>query len=137
MTNYAQEKQVPMKTRVWDVTAGKMLFFTGIFNNHPYTEKSSFPQYESCKEYHELRYSRFTGLYDKNGKEMYEGDIIRGEDGYNREIIYGTMNCGCCYSVYGFALDPFDYEDFVFEYPEQYEVIGNIYENPELIKEIP
>ena len=73
---------------------------------------------------------QFTGLHDKNGKEIYEGDIT--DDGYNNigVVKYGNYNCSCCEGVYGWYVDGGDIrsaECFL-------KVIGNIYENPELLK---
>jgi uncharacterized phage protein (TIGR01671 family) len=82
---------------------------------------------------------QFTGLKDKNGKEIYEGDIIE----YDRklfEVKWGehTTN-GTEYSGYlGWYRNPisnysFDVENLGVDGSE-YEVIGNIYETPELLK---
>ena len=68
---------------------------------------------------------QFTGLHDKNGKEIYEGDIVT--DGVGKyKIIYDLKLAG--YQPYCIFRDD----------PENYcEVIGNIYENPELISKTP
>ena len=78
--------------------------------------------------------TQFTGLLDKNGKEIYEGDLFRiidPEDKSTCEIVfkdgafrkkYWQWEDGLQYPI----IDKFDLENF--------EVIGNIYENPELLK---
>ena len=65
---------------------------------------------------------QFTGLHDKNGKEIYEGDIVT--DGVGKfKIVYDLKLAG--YQPYCIFRDE----------PENYcEVIGNIYENPDLVK---
>ena len=75
---------------------------------------------------------QYTGLHDKNGKEIYEGDIVKENDTYTAKIEFIS---GCF--VYNFVDTP---EDWSNEYIPVYggsrdtEVIGNIYENPELLK---
>jgi len=74
---------------------------------------------------------QYTGLLDKNKTEIYEGDIIKGLNG---KIDIVVFKLGCFYWD-GFPLI-FDGESDSFEiYPTEdwSEVIGNIYENPELI----
>ena len=68
----------------------------------------------------------FTGLYDKNNNMIYEHDIVE-QYGCRNEIKFGIWNCGCCYDVYGYST----YDDFD---PDQNEVIGNIFDNPELLE---
>lgn len=77
-----------------------------------------------------------TGLRDKNGKLIFEGDIIKIPDDYDE---YG-MNAGEIYQIYfccgGFRLKPkrSDARGYWFEDDNTFEVIGNIHDNPELLK---
>lgn len=117
-----------IKFRGWNKTKNRMDFFSGIFNRHPYTEMSTFQQYESSPKYHEFEIMEFTGLKDQNGKEIYEGDIWERE-GYLGEVAFE-------YSGWSFKKLP---KAHYYQYPnfwsnaESGNIIGNIYENPELL----
>ena len=70
---------------------------------------------------------QFTGLKDKNGKEIYEGDILSSWD-TNFEVTFNNS----VYWVKGISkLKAFMLYDFMKQ--EGHEIIGNIYENPELL----
>ena len=79
-----------------------------------------YPDYEVFKD-------EYTGLKDKNGVLIFEGDIIitpyRNTNGY---IYYSSPNFGLKDKI-GVCVD-FTWEDF-----NEFEVIGNIYENKELL----
>lgn len=90
---------------------------------------------------------QFTGLHDKNGKEIYEGDIVLSHhNNESAEIKFGVFNSR---NDYG---DSYENGFYFCEQKgkidlgcalsldingssEKIEVIGNIYENPELLKE--
>lgn len=67
---------------------------------------------------------QYTGLTDKNGKEIYEGDIVRQ--------VGGNLLCPVEFKYGGFVPFTSDMMSFDNDYCE---VIGNIHENPELLEE--
>ena len=80
---------------------------------------------------------QYTGMTDKNGKRIFEGDIIRcgGK-------VVGVVNYhDCCFCVRFIMKDHANRSNPAMdiienEYPNDIEVIGNIHDNPELIAEV-
>lgn len=86
-----------------------------------------------CYDFDDIVLMQSTGLKDKNGKEVFVGDIIKCTRGCLHEVYiekeYGGTYCGGMPAVYlkdlreGYA------------WTEHEEIIGNIYENPDLLED--
>nr|DAY00989.1 MAG TPA: YopX protein [Caudoviricetes sp.] len=136
------------KYRAWDVLAEKMIDeilmisfvrkeIIGKFRNG----STSVPlKFEDGRNGEDVILMQSTGLKDKNGKEIFEGDIIT--DGYTLGVLRNHQTLGF-YMVdekgkENFLSDTVDTEGF--EEAKEFmknsiEIIGNIYENPELLED--
>lgn len=85
-------------------------------------------------EVEENTIGQYTGLHDKNGKEIYEGDFVRFHM-HERGIYESEYQTGLVEFGGGRFYADLDCSTLYFcGEPDDYEVIGNIYDNPELIK---
>lgn len=79
---------------------------------------------------------QYTGLKDKNGKEIYEGDILGREerDSFESEPYWDT--CEVKWHRSAWYADFWGNENLLMDdyYSSTGQIIGNIYENPELVK---
>ena len=81
---------------------------------------------------------QFTELKDKNGKEIYEGDIVKIEEFVGKQIIGKIIFYDYMWQIFEFKedSDEKDYTDYIWIRDYILEVIGNIYENSELLKDV-
>jgi uncharacterized phage protein (TIGR01671 family) len=121
-----------IKARVWD-TEDKKMYFIGEGDLGSLAWDLDNLGYNTSSYYNYID-MLYTGLKDKNGKEIYEGDIVRNKRHNFKTVIeyYGaSFRCkseGLPLSMY--------IDDLLVDEKNQIEVIGNIYENPELLQGI-
>lgn len=154
-----------IKFRAWDFTHKRMLY-DGVCVFYPSYPKeikggvslSGQVHLDPEENYHIIplmnhKTMQYTGLKDKNGKEIYEGDILSfhafvnsgGMGGYSESDFEGKgvieyRPDGMTYVIHGRGSHINETMDWLledtthFETGESIEVIGNIYENPELLE---
>lgn len=142
-------KKIMIKFRAWSYSEKRMLDWKELlFSNDRWNlvaaltgEGFAIPNFKPS-----LEAMQFTGILDKNGKEIYDGDILKISDDYSNELLaiveFNNINYP---EIYGWNLVKCTSKEFnrpkdrAIDYyygvgPEPYhEIIGNIYENPELI----
>lgn len=126
-----------IKFRAWDRLTGKM-FPVGIIDcsiQVVYIEESN--GLDSCRNSDEVELMQSTGLVDWEGVEIYEGDIVKIPDDYE---VFGKNAGETCKVIFDsgcFRLKTSRGRGrgFWFEDDSTVTIIGNIYENPELLGE--
>lgn len=131
-----------IKFRAWDKKEKKMYYdvqntYDFMINNGGCFEES----FKDVLEYDNYVVMQYTNCYDINGKEIYEGDIIRLEGVDDREIGSTWEHIGKIeYKRGAFFVCYFDYyadgdEELICDAQVEFgTVIGNIYENKELLE---
>ena len=111
---------------------GKMMFgLLMIFNGDDcYIVGDDF--HHSHYRVHPETVGQFTGLTDKNGKKIFEGDIVRciGLGLFGQEMVGHIVYGDCCFSVKKRKSPSRPAMDLC----NNFEVIGNIHDNPELLE---
>lgn len=131
-----------IKFRCWDIENKEMLEvqeldYADSYDGQPMIRTTMYNDYFDTED---MILMQYTGLKDKNGKEIYEGDII-----YCKQYIGGNCVEYCiekgyvCFNDGEFGLyrkQGYYQSLYKFkEYDYEFEVIGNIYDNPELLAE--
>lgn len=119
------------KFRVWDKDMKRF--------QEPFSLRDGIPLYADGQEWQrDYIVSQCTGLRDKNGKLMFEGDIVhKSGSKFNGEKILSEIEwCETsAHFVYSDYIGIGGSHEFRTGTAGKMEVLGNIYENPELIKE--
>lgn len=137
-----------IKFRAYDVYNNEMLEVDlldfSVMAGYKNTPAVRVDMYSDYFDREEMILMQYTGLKDKNGVEIYEGDILGYVD-FEDEITvegvvkYGRFNCSCCSGVYGWYIEGEGdiRKAKIDEYTGKNDVIvlGNVFENPELLKE--
>jgi uncharacterized phage protein (TIGR01671 family) len=119
-----------IKFRAWDKKVNKMYKWVAVMDQHNVYSYNPLVEVITRIPY-KVEVMQFTGLLDKNGKEIYENDVVEAEDGVWQVLVEnledgvvlvndekGTVSRGFLDNTYSL---------------EEVEVIGNIYENKELL----
>lgn len=123
-----------IKFRSWDTYNKEMLEvqeldYADSYNGQPMIRTTMYNDYFDTED---MILMQYTGLKDKNGVEIYEGDIVRILGGEYEQGFYEWEEKVC---IKDFIYDGFNLMMTVNQIGnEALEVIGNIYDNPELIE---
>ena len=113
-----------IKFSAWDKLNKEMINFESI----NFQERRVYKDTVSYRKFNDIELMQYTGLKDMKGKEIYEGDILF--ETFREEYFKVVFENGSFRAeVDEYSLDLEDYANIC-------EVVGNIYENPELIEEV-
>lgn len=119
-----------IKFRAWNIHKKEWIDLNNyklLYEDHSFTIIDILDDdFEYLYEEEDFILCQFTGLLDKNGKEIYEGDICRNYKVYSKPIVSVYWNEKYS-SFYGGDMNLGLYEEL--------EIIGNIYEHPNLLKQ--
>ena len=126
-------KQRKTKYRTWDKENKVMITFNNM-------ERCDVSFYEMARGEYGFILMQYTGLKDKSGKEIYEGDIVKvvNKKEKKAEHMQGTGVVGFNTNELTFGwsktIEGRPYQMLTWGGTESVEIIGNIYENKDLLK---
>lgn len=129
-----------IKFRVWDTENKEILRVQELdFEDTFYGGRLSIrtEQYNDYFDIEEMPLMQYTGLHDKNGKEIWEGDIVNCQTKYGKAkaIIKFINGKFVAYWDSKITHPKNGHHIAYYDTNKKFEVIGNIYENRELLNE--
>lgn len=125
-----------IKFRAWNPDSKKMTYTDGGYLHLGKSNFISNPEWYVSDGESSVAYSgrsilmQYTGLNDKNGKEIYEGDFVN----YDKENFHNGLNGLAEWVCSGFYIAKhIPLFDLVENFADDIEVIGNLYEHPHLL----
>ncbi len=105
-----------------------------IFSRGKHTNALSFDGFDLA-EVDPATVGQFTGLLDKNGKRIFEGDILKDDWGKNFEVFFSTKTCSFMANL---KIAPSEWETGNYRIGEAWtdtvKIVSNIHDNPELLE---
>lgn len=138
-----------IKFRAWDGKYKKMHYKVSVGNTYDkenYTAHAMYlnsgdtdyhipdgGQWMHFDEHSDCQLMQFIGLLDKHGKEIYEGDIVKSKSHNPENYLIEFIEGGFCATNRIVDNYPIDINHFYPSVGTDLEIIGNIYEHPELL----
>ena len=116
--------------RAWDKRNNKMRVVESINFNRGEFQSIGYG-ITSLRGADEIELMQSTGLKDKNGKEIFEGDILTSQNYPVKGVVEFRTDLG----LWVHYLKGYNYFEYLGNVAGSKEIIGNIYENQEILKE--
>ncbi|MEE9374513.1 MAG: YopX family protein [Saprospiraceae bacterium] len=115
-----------IKFRAWDTKNKKMIYNVGICSqaSQPIIYNADDDTYNDIIGIP----MQYIGITDKNGRDVYEGDIYRSP--YHKDGVYYKVEYDIDYCCYQLKYRQHIYKNI--DMVEEYDYVGNCYENPEI-----